>query len=204
VSGTSCASLEDHRELWKARICLSPVSKDCSGDLQLIDSELQECNVQRCQTFKTEHLLTVDLVRNNRDELSRCDSNLAEGLNGRLVVCPLITALIDDGENRGPHTGDFVWQGASARVEGVLSGMTNVGTHRGQPFDPACQDCFQPGFMEGRLCGQIVRPTDERLAGCAVTAAYRLVFDATKGFGDSGISGTLEGVVVCPCEAQHA
>jgi hypothetical protein len=202
MSDTSCADLEDHRKLWQTRMCLFPVSKDLRGELQLIDSELQECNIQQCRTFKTEHMLTVDVVRNHRDE--RCDSNLAEGLNGRLVVCPLVTALIDDGENRGTHTGDFVWQGATARVEGVLSGMTNVGTHRGQPFDPSCQDCFQPGFMEGRLCGQIVRTTEERLVGCTVTAAYRLQFDASQSFGDSGVEGTLEGVIVCACEARDA
>jgi hypothetical protein len=202
MSNTSCASLEDHRELWQMQICLSPVSKDVSGDLRLFDSEMQECNDQVCRTLKTNHILTVDVKANTLDD--RCDSKLAKGLNGRLLVCPLITALIDDGENRGIHTGEFVWNGASASVEGALSGMTNVGTHRRKPFDPSCQDCFAPGYMEGRLCGQIVRAAEERLVGCTVTAAYRLHFDATQGFGDCDISGTLEGVVVCGCEGRNA
>jgi hypothetical protein len=201
MSNTSCAALEDHRELWQTHICLYPLSKDVDGDLRLFDSELEECHDQECQTFKTNHILTVDVTANKEDD--RCDSKLADALNGRLLVCPLVTALIDDGENRGTHTGDFIWQGTGTSVRGTLSGMTNVGTHRGKPFDPSCQNCFAPGYMEGRLCGQIVREADERLAGCTVTAAYRLHFDATQRFGDCDISGTIEGVVVCGCEVQH-
>jgi hypothetical protein len=183
-------------------MCLSPVSKDLSGDLRLFDSELQECSDQVCRTLKTNHILTVD-VKTSGDE--RCDSTLARGLDGRLVVCPLITALVDgNGENRGTHTGEFVWIGAGASVRGVMSGMTNVGTHRAPPFQPSCQECRDPGYMEGRLCGQIVRTAEERLIGCTVTAVYRLRFDASQGFRDTPVSGTLEGLVVCPCEARDA
>jgi hypothetical protein len=200
MSGTSCAGLEDHRELWKTQICLSPVSKDVSGELRLFDSELQQCSDQECRTLKTDHVMTLN-VNGNRDD--RCDSRLAGILDGRLLVRPLITALIDDGEHRGTHTGDFIWKGAGARVEGTLSGMTNVGTHRKEPFEP-CQECFAPGYMEGRLCGQIVRAAEERLVGCTVTAVYLFRFDASQGFRDSPVSGTIEGVVVCACETSDA
>jgi hypothetical protein len=76
--------------------------------------------------------------------------------------------------------------------------MTNVGTHRPPVFGP-CQECHAPGHMEGRLCGHIVRAKDRRLVGCQVTAAYRLLFDPSEGFQDTGIQGTLEGLVVCSC-----
>ena len=47
----------------------------------------------------------------------------------------------------------------------------------------------------------IVRAKDRRLVGCQVTAAYRLLFDPSEGFQDTGIQGTLEGLVVRSCGA---
>ena len=79
-----------------------------------------------------------------------------------------------------------------------MSGMTNVGTHRQPVFDP-CQECHDPGYMEGRLCGRIVKADDQRLLGCQVVGAYRFRFDPSEGFQDTGIRGSLEGAVVCTC-----
>ena len=61
---------------------------------------------------------------------------------------------------------------------GTLSGITNAGTHRA-PFEPSCQPCHAPGFMEGRFCGVIRRSTDDpALLGCQVFGSYKLEFKA--------------------------
>lgn len=186
--------LDDPRTIWKERVCLEPVSKDLRGELKLLDREREECGGPRCLTLKTDHLLKVDLRSHEP-----CDSRLGQLLDGTLLVRRLITALADGtGEGRGMHAGDFRWFGDGFRIEGRLAGMTNVGTHR-EPVFRDCQTCHDPGYMEGRLCGRVVRAKDENLVGCQVTAAYRLRFDPSQGFKDTGVQGTLEGLVVCRC-----
>ena len=194
----TCECLEDPRELWEKRICLAEISKDARGELRLLDRELEVCEERDCRTLKTDHMLKVEVVAHHP-----CDSAVSAPLDGVLYVRRLITAFLDgSGENRGLHTGVFMWAGASARVEGTLSGVTNVGTHRQPVFDP-CQECRAPGFMEGRLCGRIVKAEDDRLVGCNVTAAYRFRFDASQGGQDTAIAGTIEGLVVCPCKKDN-
>jgi hypothetical protein len=194
MSNHASGCLDDARELWEQRVCLEPVSKDFRGELRLLDRERQECEEPRCLTLKTDHLLKVEVQSHEP-----CDSELGRLLDGTLVVRRLVHVLADGtGEGRGLHTGEFQWVGNGVRVAGDLSGMTNVGTHRQPVFDP-CQECRAPGYMEGRLCGRVVRAEDRRLVGCQVTAAYRLLFDASEGFQDTGVRGTLEGLVVCSC-----
>ncbi|MEM7096021.1 MAG: hypothetical protein AAF567_23655 [Actinomycetota bacterium] len=103
------------------------------------------------------------------------------------------------GAGRGIHAGEFRWRGTDAVVEGQINGMTNVGTHREPVFDP-CQTCHDPGYMEGRLIGKVVRARDERLLGTAITAAYRITFDPTEGFQSTGIEATIEGALAVPCD----
>jgi len=186
--------LDDPRTLWDQPVCLYPVSKNARGDLSLLERELQTCEEEDCRTLKTDHLLKLE-VRGHEP----CDSGASKLLDGVLYVRRLITAFVDgSGENRGLHTGLFDWVGNGARVRGSLSGTTNAGTHRQPVFDP-CQECRAPGYMEGRLCGRIVRAKDERLRGCRVAASYRMLFDPSEGAIDSGITGTIEGLIVCSC-----
>ena len=188
------ACLEDPRQLWTREVCLAAVSKNLRGDLRLLDREREECEKPECRTLKTDHGLKVE-VRSHEP----CDSEAGRQLDGTLFVRRLIHALADGtGEGRGLHTGAFRWVGAQVAIEGRMSGVTNVGTHR-QPVFQACQECDDRGYMEGRLCGRVVRARDERLVGCEVTAAYRILFDPSEGFQDTGVQGTLEGVLVCAC-----
>ena len=66
-----------------------------------------------------------------------CDGEASACLDGRFLVRNLVHALIEDGQGRGPHTGDFVWRGDCLAVVGEMSGMTNVGTHRAPVSIPA-------------------------------------------------------------------
>ena len=190
----SSGCLDDARELAKSRVCLEPVSKNAEGELRLVDREVEECSDPKCETLKTDHLLRLE-VKSHKP----CDSKVGKLLDGVFYVRKLVSALSDgNGERRGIHAGEFRWNGNGVRIEGRMSGMTNVGTHRAPVFDE-CQKCNSPGYMEGRLCGRIVKARDEKLVGCEVTAVYRFRFDHSKGFQDTGIAGTIEGAVVCEC-----
>jgi len=194
MNSDRCGCLDDPGELWDNPFCLYPVSKNAQGELRLLDRELQTCDEQDCRTLKTDHGLRVEITAH-----PPCDSNVSGLLDGDFRVRRLITAFDGDGQKRGLHTGVFDWRGGGARVRGTLSGTTNVGTHRQPVFDP-CQQCHEPGYMEGRLCGRIVKATDERLMGCRVAASYRLRFDPSEGANDTAIAGTIEGLIVCLCE----
>lgn len=188
-----CRVLDDPRSLYQQPICLLPVSKNLRGELDLCFSEREECHEPGCLTYKTDHVLRLEV------EGFDCDGEAGACLDGRFLVRNLVHALIENGHGRGPHTGDFTWRGDCMIVVGEMSGMTNIGTHREPVFDP-CQVCDQRGVLEGRLVGRIVRARDKRLVGCCLTAVYRIRFDPSERFQDTGVEGTLEGVIVHPCE----
>ncbi len=199
----ACRYLDEPMALYQREVCLLPVSKNLRGRINLTLSEAQVCDDEPCQTLKTLHSLQLSVASEDCDgEASAC---LDGGPPPVLAVPNLAHALIDDGGGRGPHTGDFFWQGECMRVIGSLSGMTNVGTHRNPVFDD-CQTCDERGVLEGRLVGRVVRARDERLVGCCLTAVYRMRFEPNPAFdpevtpGQPNIHGTLEGVIVCPCE----
>ena len=130
-----------------------------------------------------------------------CDSHAAAALNGTLVVEKLVTVFDRDGMRRGLHAGDFAWTGAAGlTVTGRLSGVTNVGTHRLPAFTD-CQKCDEKGVMEGRLCGRIQSATHAQLNGCQVTAAYRIRSDPSATGGQGAVRATVEGVILCSCQA---
>jgi hypothetical protein len=150
----------------------------------------------RVQYLHTVHRLKVELIAHQP-----CDSHAAAALNGTLVVERLVTVFERDGTHRGLHAGDFAWTGAAGlTVTGRLSGVTNVGTHRLPAFTD-CQKCDDRGVMEGRLCGRIHAPAATQLNGCQVTAAYRIKFDPSTTGGQGAVRATVEGVILCPCQA---
>lgn len=187
-------TLDSAERLLKLRACLDPLSKNGEGELNLLDRETHECKESECVTLTTEHALKLELQGHEP-----CDSEIGKAFDGVFVVRQLVSVLSKgSGESRGMHAGDFQWRGADLVVEGSISGMTNVGTHR-KPVFGDCQKCHDPGHMEGRLTGKVTRARDDRLLGCEVTAAYRLRFDPSEGFQNTGIQGTFEGLVVTPC-----
>jgi hypothetical protein len=128
-----------------------------------------------------------------------CDS-LGDTLNGRLYSKDLVHAFTNGASTlRGVHASSFRWAGQSAHINGTLSGISNAGTHRAEPFDP-CQRCHDPGWMEGRLCGAIVNAADPELVGCQVVGTYRLKLDGSFSDPVAAVHGTIEGLVVCDCE----
>jgi hypothetical protein len=91
--------------------------------------------------------------------------------------------------------GRFEWAGAKSTLIGQMSGVTNAGTHR-SPANP-CEPCDQDGHMEGRLDAVVV---DGEFQGCRVLATYVINYDTSDRAQDTAIVGTLEGVLISPCE----
>jgi hypothetical protein len=181
------------QELLDLTYCLNNVSKNLAGELIPVDQERRACEDPTCETLVTQHVLVVEVSSHE------CDSEIGRGLDGRLVVRDLTHVFTDaDPRLRGIHTGTFAWTSALGRLQGVLSGTTNAGTHREPPFKD-CQRCHEPGVMEGQLSGAFQRVTEPRLENCRVEAAYRIRFDPTEQGGRGAVSGTLEGSLVCPC-----
>jgi hypothetical protein len=192
--GFTC--IDDPSTLLQKQWCLSALSKDWRGELRLSDSKPHQCHTPACKTLKTVHQLKVKSVAH-----PPCDAHAAASLDGELVVDRLVTVFDQDGMRRGLHAGDFVWNGvAGLKVTGRLSGITNVGTHRAPAFND-CQKCDERGVMEGRLCGRIETTGHAALNGCQVSAAYRIRFDPSATGGQGAVRGTLEGVILCSCQA---
>ncbi|HEV2815508.1 MAG TPA: hypothetical protein VGW10_19780 [Solirubrobacteraceae bacterium] len=173
-------------------VCVSPLSKDLKGELDLIESEPEKCPKLNCKTLETRHRFRLD------PETHECDSEFGRRLNGSIIGAVVHKFADADGRQRGIHEGSFRWRGEDGIViSGTMNGVTNAGTHREPAFD-ACQKCHDPGVMEGMLLGSI-RRGPKSLVGCRVQAAFRLRFDADKTGGSGGTSGSLEGAVICTC-----
>lgn len=183
--------LEDPGAILEKQFCVTHVSKDLKGKLDLTNMKDHQCKEPKCKTRRVSHTLNVDVVR------TKCDSDPSKFLDGSLAV-KLSTAFDTDGMHRGFHSGDFVWTGVGGlTITGRMSGITNTGTHR-RPIQD-CQKCNDVGILEGRLCGEVIKPGDSKLKGCQVMAAYRLKFDPSEKGGSGAVVGTIDGVIVCFC-----
>ena len=188
---------DDPARLRDLELCLFAVSKDLEGDICLVERERETCRRHECTTLKTYHLVRTRLSSH------RCDSEPARLLDGELTIRNLVHAFADaEPDGRAIHTGDFRWLGEGLLVSGHIAGITNAGTHRAKPFDE-CQKCSAPGFLEGRLCGTIVKAPDRRLRGCSVVASYRWLVEPREPVLEGRLRGTLEGAIVCPCHARN-
>jgi len=183
------------RDLLERHICLSALSKNVKGELRPLHHDRERCARLRCITLKTIHFVKLKVTTNKP-----CDSRTGVLLDGELTISRLVTAFEGgDGTRRGVHEGDFIWKGRSLDAVGTLSGITNAGTHRKPIFD-ACQTCDAKGYMEGRFCGTIRKSERPQLVGCQVIGTYRFHFKPTRTEGgQGGISGTMEGEIVCAC-----
>jgi hypothetical protein len=185
--------LDEPAIIFKQRMCVNAVSKNFKATIKLVDKDEQKCDKPECGTLKTIHALKIGVVSNNP-----CDSKLGKTLTGTIVVERLASAFDQNGAHRGFHAGDFVWKTATFVAEGRMSGVTNAGTHR-KPIFNDCQPCDARGFMEGRICGEIVDTKKPELKGCQIIGTYRMRYTPTATGPNAGGQGTIEAVLVCPC-----
>ena len=184
---------EDPAAILEKAFCVTQTSKDLKGELKLSNSKGQKCKEPECKTVRAKHALKVIVSK------TICDSDPGHFLDGTLGAT-LSTAFDTDGNHRGFHSGDFTWTGVGGlTITGRMSGITNSGTHRKPIKD--CQTCRDRGIMEGKLCGEIIKPGDTKMKGCQVIAAYRIKFDPSEKGGSGAVVGTIEGVIVCFCKA---
>lgn len=184
---------DDPKAILEKAFCVTHVSKNLKGKLDLTSMKDQKCKEPKCQTRRVAHTLTVDVTR------TVCDSDQSKFLDGSLTT-RLSTAFDTDGMHRGFHAGDFTWTGVNGlTITGRMSGITNTGTHRKPIKD--CQTCRDRGIMEGKLCGEVIKPGDTKMKGCQVIGAYRIKFDPSEKGGSGAVVGTIDGVIVCFCQA---
>lgn len=184
---------DDPAAIFEKDFCVSALSKDLKGKLTLDKRNEKKCQKPECRTLRAAHTLKAEVAVTN------CDSVVSKPLVGTLTA-KLVTAFDTDGNHRGFHSGDFTWVGAGGiAVAGRMSGVTNEGSHR-LPIK-ACQKCGDRGIMEGKLCGEVVKPGNSDLKGCQVIAAYRIKFDPSAGATSTAVVGTIEGVIMCFCSA---
>jgi len=174
---------------FEERICMWAVSKDLAGQFFVKEQDVQECESPRCTTLKA--LLHFEVQVTPHDP---CDTRASRAFNGS-IEGELVFAYIENGHGRGYHLGKFKWGGADSTLMGRMAGVTNAGTHR----SPArsCEACDQGGHMEGRLDAVVV---DGEFQGCRVLATYVIDFDAGLHAQDTSFVGTLEGVLIHPCQ----
>jgi len=172
---------------FKDKFCLTPVSKDVKGDLKVRKQARQKCKKPRCATLKARYRLDLELVSHKP-----CDK--VPKLDGRFRA-NLAMATQNDGHGRGLHRGRFRWASAFGNVQGRMRGITNAGTHRPPVGD--CEPCNISGHMEGQLVGRIV---SGRYKGCYIRASYVINYDPGTQAQDTGVWGTIEGVLICRCK----
>jgi hypothetical protein len=165
---------DEPAEVYERNVCLHAVSKDAKGDLRLLERKDDECPQDRCRTLKTIHLLYLAVDPSGPEQ--GCDSEEGAALNGRFYVRDLAHAFSDgDPTRRGFHAGTFRWTGSSAAATGTMSGITNAGTHRKDPFEP-CQHCHAPaGWRAASAARSTVRSTRTcSAASCSAPTGFRL------------------------------
>ncbi len=174
--------------IYKDRYCLTPTSKNTTGELKVVKQKRTKCRKPRCATLKVRYRLGLRLSTHQQ-----CDKvpDLDGSLRARLDM-----ATQTDGHGRGFHEGRFQWNSNAGNIEGRMRGITNAGTHRLPPLSD-CDLCNERGHMEGQLLGRFVTGPNK---GCRVRASYVINYDPGVGGQDTGVWGTLEGVVVCRCK----
>ena len=184
---------DDPQKVYEQPACLFALSKNLRGNLEVQDRQNRGCDEPTCSSLRWMTTLDAEL------STFACDHPEVVSLDGRLQVRRLAFAFAGaESAYRGLHSGDFEWRTPVGLItRGRMSGTVNAGTHRGPVF-PSCEQCHEPGFLLGRLCGRIVEapPTHGQLLGAYVLASYRISFDVGGG---GTIHGTLEGAVTQTC-----
>jgi len=177
-------------------VCLDAVSSNVRGVLMLDEHTSQPCTEPGCVTLKTLHTVFLQA------RPTRC--NVIDLGAGTLQLYNLVTAFHQDGNGRGVHRGNFVWEspgiGQHSLVYGDVVGVTNVGTHRRPPFPPCQSSCDEQGVMEGQLINGVFEVYNSpRYRGASLSAAYRIAFKPTPDGGAGNVKGTVEGAVLVDC-----
>jgi hypothetical protein len=169
--------------------CLLRVSKDLRGDYRLEELEERSCSGPECRSLMTTHTARLQVEPADCDEVPELD--------GLLEAAPFCNVFEDANPfDRAVHSAEVRWApSGGGAVVGTMTGLTNAGTHR-PPAAVHCEECSTFAHLEGRLCAAI--DGVERLGGSELVVVYCL--NARPNGWNGRLWGTLEGVVVRPCE----
>jgi hypothetical protein len=170
-------------------ICMYPVSKDFKGRFEVREQKPHQCSRPDCLTLSAFLTMESEVVAHRP-----CDSVACMWLDGKLTA-ELVFKYIQDGEHRGYHVAKAKWGAAGGTLIGKMAGITNAGTHREPLMN--CERCDERGHMEGRLDAVVV---DGEYKGSRLLASYAIRFDPGLQAQNTAIIGTLEGVLIRPCE----
>jgi len=184
-------------ELLAQRRCVAPVSKDVQGEVHVVDVTRQACSSPACEPMVVVQHLRLKLTTH------ACDSSIAIGLDGTMLIRDLVTIFAQPSERtRGVHAGKIYWTpSAGGRIVGTVAGITNGGVFR-RPAVPDGEDCDAIDVLSGHLSGVgsnlLAIPVPEFL----IEAEYRLTGKSNAvELSTSSVAGVLEGVLLQPCRA---
>ena len=178
--------------------CLDEVSKNVEGEVFVLDAAQKSCHQPTCESLMLVQRLRLDLSSNGPP----CDSSLGTKLDGVMRVGNLTTVFTGPGENlRGVHAANFSWNFVGGGfVSGTLEGITNAGIVRSPKFQP-CERCNQTGILTGHLFATGINVPGIPVTDFHVDAVYRLAWDPLATIhGTASVIGTLEGVIIMPCQ----
>ena len=187
------------QDLLTGLFCLHEVSKDLEGELLVLDSEMKSCSAPGCQPLTLVQHISL------RVGSASCDSALGAVLDGSLRISDLTTVFTGPSEHlRGMHAANFYWKlNGGGAISGVTEGITNAGTARPPrfPLCQGCEKCDQDGLLNGKLFATGNNVPGIPVPNFDVEAVYRLSWDSIATIGARApVVGTLEGVLIMPCQ----
>lgn len=185
--------LDRPEALLERDLCFQNLSKNLTGTFHRPEARPGGGTGPDDETLKSRQRVEIRV-----ESHEPCDSPVGTWLDGRLSIEPFVSAFDGRGTGRGVHAGTFRWTGDGVVVEGYLSGITNSGTARRPPLGDG-QPCYDPGCLEGRLCGAVVETHHAELDGAYVLGTYRLHAEPTPAGTEGPLRGALEAELLCPC-----
>jgi hypothetical protein len=183
ISATS--ALSDSARLGGAPLAMWAISQLARGTFGVQRRALDHAAAWGQDSLVTEYSVALEFFANTECE-TVMNTELGGPLTGRIIVVNI------DGKatERGVHAGSFTW-GRQGNIHGILSGISNAGTHRPPLYDAVRFD--QPGQFVGRLDGTFEHPM---LGRCVLTASYVIDLADPRDDTTTDVKGILEGVVM--------
>ena len=184
-----------NRDVLERNICLSALSKNLKGELKPLHHALKRCAKLKCRTLKTIHFLELNVATN-----APCDSAPGKLFNRELHRPQPDHRLRERRRDAPRHPrGRLPMEGQGSR-----RGRDDFGDHQRGDAPRAHLQAVPDLRREGLDGGPLLRDDPPVSATgsprLSVIGTYRFHFDPTKTDGGrGGISGTLEGEIVCAC-----
>ena len=176
---------------FQERVCLTQISKDLNGTLQVSKREPQICTGPGCETLKIFAAIQAQVTSHDPcDQHPELDSNLT----GELLFAFQVREA-----GRGLFLGQAEWRNDKGLVlPGTMSEIVNAGTHR-RPAAQCDELCNERERITGMFEG-VVRNGPQH-QGCILLASYALRLHPDIPSLDTSFQGTVEGLLICPCSS---